>query len=810
MLRCAKSLLGVGFGTLLFLTAIVGQAVGQKTPEVQSAPSPQGSIVIPVAEVATRATGVANLLRTLQTQFAPSPEIEKIQKELPNVRDVQEARLRRTMKLLQAQPAMETLQTEEQVWQKSQTEMGGWLNRLTQRATQLETALGRLADLQKAWSQTLDSARSGQAPEAIIQQITAILPAIEAAQITLEMQRSAVLDLQGPLADEIAKCGSALAEIAKAQRMAVGGLAGRETLRIWSAERWAQARAAGFAGLHELAADPWAEIGQYLRDPSKGMPIHLALLVVLSVLFYAMRREVRRWTAGEGSPVITTVSERPYAAALITSLIIASSPYLPTPPTVRNVFAVLALVPMIRLIKPTVGQGAVFGLYALGLLFALDTVRHAFAGAILLDQVMVVLEAVAGMAVLGWWLAYGNLRRSLAEATGLARLRALRLAASLVLVILSLGLVAGLLGYMHEARLMVSFVFIGGALALTLSASVKIMCGVAAFGFRMWPLQLLHLVRRHRDLLERRTQRVLVWMAIIGWLDRVMEYVGLLQPALSLGKMVLDARLERGSINISVEDVLALVLVVWAAYLLSSFIRFVLEEDVYPRRKVAHGTAYATSRLLHYVILALGLVVGMGVLGADLTKVTVLLGAFGVGIGFGLQSVVNNFVSGLILLFERPVHVGDTIEVGNLQGQVQRIGMRSSIVRTLQGAEIIVPNSQLVSEQVTNWTLSDSLRRIDLPVGVSYGAEPQKVIEVIKAAAAAHPRVLKSPPPQALFVGFGESSIDFELRVWTDQFIDWPKIRSELAVAVYDAVIAAGMTFPFPQRVVHLLHNSEE
>jgi small-conductance mechanosensitive channel len=194
----------------------------------------------------------------------------------------------------------------------------------------------------------------------------------------------------------------------------------------------------------------------------------------------------------------------------------------------------------------------------------------------------------------------------------------------------------------------------------------------------------------------------------------------------------------------------------------------------------------------------------------DLTRVTVLLGAFGVGIGFGLQSVVNNFVSGLILLFERPVHVGDTVEVGNLQGRVQRIGIRSSIVRTLQGAEMIVPNSQLVSEQVTNWTLSDALRRIDLPVGVSYGTEPQKVIEVMEAAAAAHPDVLKSPPPQALFVGFGESSIDFELRAWTDRFADWPNVRSELAVAVHDAVQEAGMSFPFPQRVVHLLHGSED
>ncbi len=202
MLRYAKNLLGVGLGTLLFLTAIVGQAAEQKTPEVQTASSPQASIVIPVAEVATQATEVWNFLRTLQTRFAPSPEIEKIQKELPDVRERLEEKLQRTMKLLQARPTMKMLQAEEQLWQKSQSEMGDWLNRLTQRATQLEVALGLLADLQKSWSQTLDSARSGEAPEAVIQQITGILPAIEAAQITLQTQRSAVLALQGPVAYE--------------------------------------------------------------------------------------------------------------------------------------------------------------------------------------------------------------------------------------------------------------------------------------------------------------------------------------------------------------------------------------------------------------------------------------------------------------------------------------------------------------------------------------------------------------------------------------------------------------------------------
>ena len=167
-------------------------------------------------------------------------------------------------------------------------------------------------------------------------------------------------------------------------------------------------------------------------------------------------------------------------------------------------------------------------------------------------------------------------------------------------------------------------------------------------------------------------------------------------------------------------------LTVWVAYLLSAFIRFVLREDVYPRKGIPRGASYAYLRLLHYVILALGFVVGLGVLGVDLTKASVLLGAFGVGLGFGLQSVVNNFVSGLILLFERPVHVGDIVEVGDLQGEVRSIGIRASTVRTWHGADIVVPNAQFITTNVTNWTLSDRLRRIDLPVGVPYGAAPKR------------------------------------------------------------------------------------
>jgi small-conductance mechanosensitive channel len=535
---------------------------------------------------------------------------------------------------------------------------------------------------------------------------------------------------------------------------------------------------------------------------------HVGIFLTLAVLLRMARRRVRRWTAaGEDVSPATRVFDHPYAAALMIPLIYASAPDSAEPPWLRQMFEVLALGPVIRLTRRIVDPRLVPGLYILLVLFALDTLRQAFAGPPLLEQGVLVIEVLGGLAVLAYALTIGGLRRPAANTGDSERLRLIRVGGGLVLVILTVALVAGALGYMRLARLLASGVLGGGAMGLTLYAGVEVLSGVAAFALRVWPLRVLRMVQHHRDLLERRARRALIWLAIGGWLLRSLDFVGLLQPALSLGATVLAVRLGRGALDISVGAILEFVLTVWLAYLASAFIRFVLREDVYPRTQLTRGISYAISSLLNYVIIALGLLLALGVLGLDLTRVTILASAFGVGIGFGLQSVVNNFVSGLILLFEQPINVGDVVEVGNLSGEVSRIGIRSSTVRTWQGAEIIVPNAQLVTDRVTNWTLSDRTRRIDLPVGVDYGSAPERVVEVLEAVARAHPRIMQDPPPQAVFSAFGESSIHFELRAWTSHFEGWPTLQTELAAAVYAALHAAGMSLPFPQREVRLLRN---
>jgi potassium-dependent mechanosensitive channel len=780
----------------------------QKSAAPQKTTAPASSAAIPVAEIATRATEVSNLLRILNARLAPSSQIETIRKQLPEVSERIDRKLTEGIDILEEQPTLEMLQAEEQMWKGIEAQTAGWLKVLTERAVALRDALDRLSGMKEIWIKTRDAAQASKAPGPVLQQVDEVLAAIDAAESPLEAQRSSVLDLQSKVSQEVGRCSAALAQITEAQHRAVGGIFMRDSLPIWSPELFTRAKARVPGNAREVALACQKDISWYFHDTSRGLLFHLGLFLLLLALFCVMRSRLHRWETGaEGASSSVAALDRPYAAALFGTLLITSGPLSEASPTIKAISMILAVAPMIRLARPLIDPRLISSLFILWALLAMDAIRQAFAGTPLIGQAILVFEALMGIAVLGWALLFGHLRRDAARASVSDRTGAFRVTAGLALFVLACALIAGASGYLRLSRILTSEIIAGGIVALALYAALRVVGGIVAFALRVWPLRLLHMVQHHRDLLERRVHNLMIWIAVLTWAARSLDYVGLLQPALSLGSAILAMNLERGSISISVADIIAFFLTVWIAYLLSAIIRFILKEDVYPRIGIQRGASYAASSLINYVILALGFVVALGVIGVSLTKMTVLAGAFGVGIGFGLQSVVNNFVSGLILLFERPIHVGDTVEVGDLLGEVRRIGIRASVVRTWHGSDIIVPNADLISKQVTNWTLSDRLRRIDLPVGVNYSADPKEVISVLESVARKHPDILKDPPPQALFTGYGDSSINFELRAWTDKFDEWPRIRSDLAVALYDAAHAAGMSFPFPQREVRVLHD---
>ena len=247
--------------------------------------------------------------------------------------------------------------------------------------------------------------------------------------------------------------------------------------------------------------------------------------------------------------------------------------------------------------------------------------------------------------------------------------------------------------------------------AALLYTAMRILEGLIIIALQVPPLSSLRVVSLHRPMLQRRMCRILEFLAILLWLNLMLNFFGLLTPLIATIKAALNASIAIGSLSISLGGILAFLIAIWASFLISKFLRFLLEEDIYRHFRLASGIPYAISTMLHYVILLVGFFIALGALGIDLTKITILAGAFSVGVGFGLQNVINNFVSGLILLFERPIKIGDVIEVSGNVGEVRRIGIRASIIRTADGSEVIVPNGSLISSQVTNWTLFGSTAR---------------------------------------------------------------------------------------------------
>jgi small-conductance mechanosensitive channel len=372
------------------------------------------------------------------------------------------------------------------------------------------------------------------------------------------------------------------------------------------------------------------------------------------------------------------------------------------------------------------------------------------------------------------------------------------------LVLLTVAILGNLAGLVSLSSLLTNGVITMAFVGLVLFAGVIVARAAIVGLLQTRPVRKLNLVRWHEAALDRWLMRILPLVAVITWLVSCARIFRLEDTLGHWLNVVLFTSATIGSVEISLGDILGFALAIWLGLLLSRFIRFLLETDVFPRVSLPRGVPATISMLVNYTVLGLAFVMAMAAAGFQLDRLALIVGALSVGIGFGLQNIVNNFVSGLILAFERPVQSGDTVEFGTMFGQVSRIGVRSSTVRTFDGAEVIVPNANLISNEVTNWTLSDQRRRIEILVGVAYGTNPHQVLEILLDVVKQFPNLLTDPAPSALFLGFGESSLDFSLRAWTDNFDEFLTSKSQLTLAVHDAIYAAGIEIPFPQRDLHL------
>src|SRR6201987_2356613 len=753
------------------------------SPSATAAPTP-----IALDQVPAEAESAFGELHQIEDTLSKArAALESTDVGLINLKAEIKARMAEDARILAGNPSLDLLYPLRTTWQTYTTNLTNSEQDLTQRAANLEDQLASLKQMNPVWQPTLQSAPQINMPPAVLQRVQKVVERIDKIKRTAESDRAQVLSLQSSLLMQEARIRRATAAIARAQSQALKDLLVRDGQPIWTAPSTMTSELQTQSD--ESLASQWSATSAFIQRRPSSFVVHAALILVLAGFIRWLRRRIRK--PAEAEPALEralSILDLPVSTAFVLSSLFGPVLYSEAPRWIQALLGAVALVPTLLILRRLLERNLFPILYALVGLYLVTQLRLLAASVPSLGRFFFLVETGGGFLFLIWLLRSGKLATA-KPGTADCFSPGILLIAKIGLIVFPAAILANILGYINLANLLATVFVRGVFIAAIFYVAIRVLDGFVVIALQVRPLGALRAVQLHRRMLYRRACWALEFLAVLFWLDLMLNFLGLLNPALAKIGDVLNAKVGMGSIELSLGRLLAFGITAWAAFLVSKFLRFLLEEDVYHRFRLERGLPYAISTMLHYSILLVGFVVALGALGIDLTKITILAGAFSVGVGFGLQNVINNFVSGLILLFERPIKMGDVIEIDGTVGEVRRIGIRACVIRTGQGSEIIVPNGALISNQVTNWTFSDRARAIEVSVNVLPGTDSHRVVELLRTTASSEPGVASEPAPQVYVVNFSAGAVTFQLRAWTDRYQDWARVRSDLAVAVNSALV---------------------
>jgi len=312
------------------------------------------------------------------------------------------------------------------------------------------------------------------------------------------------------------------------------------------------------------------------------------------------------------------------------------------------------------------------------------------------------------------------------------------------------------------------------------------------------------IINKHYRLFIKRSELIVDIIVVFMAVSHMLSIWGLFDNATHAAAAIFALGISFQGLKITIGLLVSAVIAFYLALFASWMIQTILDEEVYPRKKVDRGVGISINRLIQYAFVVVGISMAFSTLGIGMQNLTVIIGALGVGIGFGLQNIVNNFASGLILLFERSIKVGDVVQVNGEWGQIKNLGLRATVVETFDRSEMIVPNSDLVASTVTNWTLTDRQVRLIVQIGVAHGSDVDLVTRILTQIAQDNPFIMKFPAPSVMFVNFGTNSLDFELRCWVADIDNRLSIKNEINREIDRLFREHNIEIPFSQHDLHI------
>ncbi len=689
-------------------------------------------------------------------------------------------------------------------WESLQSKLGKSLIAISERTKLLETEKELINRMLNTWVQTRKQDKGKTIPRKLLNSILSLEKEISNSLEMLHKESSELLSIQSGFSNKNIIVETKLITLKELINSKQREAFDRNTFPLWSLATDSSASSIFNLHVDELLSTYKSSINNFYNFYETKIP--MGIIVFLMFLAFTLGLKYYSSKIEDDSPTVKkalSLLQRPFAISLLLFLIFISV-ITKSASTFEGFIKILMLIPLLVILLKIIDPKLKSGLFVFMVLFLIKELKVNTGSDTNIERIL--LLVVTFLSYFGiYWAMKNKLFITLIKSDKIVQF--LRAIYKISLAIISLVLILNIIGYVKLANILINGFYNSIYATVLLLTANLVFNGLLLILLKTRPMQKLKIVHLHSETIISTAKKIISVVITIAWfvivLDAFLVY-GLLFDTFSV---ILLANIGFGSISISLWEIFIFFTTIWISFQISKFLQFILEIDILPQFKLPRGVPGAIISLTKYVIITLGLLFALVSIGVDFNKFAILIGALGVGIGFGLQSLVNNFISGIILIFERPIQTGDVIKVGDLTGTVKKIGIRASVVRTFDGAEIIVPNGNLISAELTNWTFSDRFRRMDIAVGVEYGSKVEKVKELLLLAGKDIEGVLDRPAPIVLFQNFGDSSLDFILRCWTKDFDNWLAIESELRFEINKLFEENNIVIPFPQTDINFKNN---
>jgi small-conductance mechanosensitive channel len=801
MIHLARVLL---FSALLPLAGTAaGQIPGLSAAKAEPAADQQATPeTIPVASIPQRAEAAERLIQQVM-QRSTSPA-----SALAMAADLQA--LNRSVEALEEQTGTATLEKMpisgllalERHLKFLDHELNLWHRRLQLAIRPLAADAAELAQLRKLWQDTRQLSEALTVP-ALQQSIDNLLVQFAQAELKVSGPLSQLLQLSHEANNGVnSRVSGNLAAVRGRIATIDRGLwcldSDNLIHALWTADGQRNGDIETLLNVHRVDL---AFMKEFDRATSGTIRVAMAIILLLLPGFLLLSHRAKQVLATDAQlQPYRRILTRPFSAWLLLAVAVLVLVQFYGPLLRLKALLLLAWLPVMRLQSRDLRENVGRWIYLTAVCFLINLGGQLVATMPVIFRLVLLANGLLMLTAFGWLL-WRTLRAMKAGSTRM--LRVLRLLSAVGAAFMAIALGANLIGNVSLATMLTDATLSSAYMGLFLFAFGNLIRSFARLLFRAAAEKLRSRTQYAGGLMDV-SARLFNLALILSWGYGTLEVFRCLWPLQVWLLAVSSHAFALGNLSFTIGGIVLFGVSVFLSFWLAKTLRGVLAEDILPNMALPRGVANSVSTMSYYLLLMLGLMVALAAAGFHLSQLALVIGALSVGIGFGLQTVVNNFVSGLILMLERPIQPGDTIELAGTLGKVREIGMRATTLTTFEGADVVVPNGMLLSEKMINWTLSSDKRRIDIPVGVAYGNDPEQVLALLEKVAIATPRVIRKPAPTVLFTGFGDSSLNFSVRAWTNSFDDGVFVRSALAVNIHAALKAADIEIPFPQRDLHL------